>query len=206
MSFAECRFGGCDAPAGRDETVCFDHYVDLKAGALNGCPGCKRLKPRTSPHCRDCAAETSGRTQGDRTQATGALRQRLIARVTGPPDEHSRIRERRGRYEPESSYAWDRGDENATVYYTYILKMDGAEFYYGHTRDLRARLSEHRDGSSPSTAGRQLRLVWFTETPTRAEAASLEAALKELNDRNPREIRKMVIRFQDLVREMSETE
>ena len=56
------------------------------------------------------------------------------------------------------------------------------------------------------TAGPALRLDGLTERPTGAEAASLEAELKELNDRNPREIRKMVIRFQDLVREMSETE
>lgn len=199
MSFAGCRFGGCDAPAGRDETVCFDHYIDFKAGALNVCAGCGRLKSRTAARCRDCAAKASARSH-----EPGATLRRIVARDSGRPYERSSIRERRGRYEPESSDAWNRGDENATAYYTYILKMDGGEFYCGHTRDLRARLSEHRDGHTPSTAGRHPRLVWFTELPTRAEAAGLEAALKELNDRNPREIRKMVIRFEDLVREMDD--
>ncbi len=203
MSIAECRFGGCDAPAGYAETVCFDHYIDFKAGALDSCPGCGFLKSRSSDSCLDCTARAAGRSPGARSRShygTG------IARIPGLPgqiDQEPSIGERRGKYEPESSGAWDRGDESTTIYYAYILKMDGGEFYCGHTRDLRARLSEHRDGNSKSTAGRHPVLAWFTELPTRAEAAELEAALKELNDRNPREIRKMVIRFNDLVREMS---
>jgi predicted GIY-YIG superfamily endonuclease len=204
MSFAECRFGGCDAPAGHAETVCFNHYIDFKAGALDSCPGCRLLKPRSSDRCPDCAARAAGRARNHDSPS------RLASRVADIPGVHDRlheqqaIREFRGRYDPESSDTWDRGDESATIFYAYILKMDGGEFYCGHTRDLRARLSEHRDGNSRSTAGQHPVLVWFTELPTRAEAAGLEAALKELNDRNPREIRKMVIRFKDLVREMSD--
>ena len=88
------------------------------------------------------------------------------------------------------------------MFFIYILKLDGGKFYAGHTRELRERLSEHRDGKTRSTAGKNPRLVWFDTVDTREEAAEVEATLKELIDRNEREVRRMVTEFLDLIREV----
>ena len=61
-------------------------------------------------------------------------------------------------------------------------------------------MDEHRDGKTKSTAGKNPLLVWFDVVDTREEAAEGEAYLKELIDKNEREVRRMVNGFQDLVR------
>ena len=106
------------------------------------------------------------------------------------------------RYQREHSEAWEAGDANATGFFVYILKLEGGQFYAGQTRELRERLSEHRDGTTKSTAGKNPKLVWFTVVPTRDAATELEADLKQLCDENPREVRRMVVRVQDLVQEL----
>ena len=80
--------------------------------------------------------------------------------------------------------------------------MDEGKFYAGQTRELRERLSEHRDGQTQSTAVRNPKLVWYGMLPTRDQAAARKVELKKLIDSNPREIRRMVIRFRDLVQEL----
>lgn len=108
----------------------------------------------------------------------------------------------RSAYPKEHSDAWAAGDADATEFYVYILKLNNGKFYAGQTRELRPRLMEHRDGGTKSTAGKDPKLVWFTETLTREQATELEVELKELCDKNPREIRNMVIDFKDLVEEL----
>ena len=93
-------------------------------------------------------------------------------------------------------------DATATEFFVYILKLEGGTFYTGQTRELRERLSEHKDGRVKSTAGKTPQLVWFTSVPSRNAATSLEVELKKLVDTNPREIRRMVVRFRDHVREL----
>ena len=109
------------------------------------------------------------------------------------------------RYRRESSPAWAAGDADARSFHVYILKLEGGEFYAGQTRELRERLSEHRDGRTQSTAGRNPKLVWFTEMASRHEATELEVELKKAIDSNPRIIRRMVTDFHDLVRELNFT-
>ena len=92
------------------------------------------------------------------------------------------------------------------MFYVYILRLAGGEFYVGHTRELRERLSEHKDGKTRSTKGKDPRLVWFTRLSSREEATHLEAYLKEVNDRNEREIRRMVVQFKDLADALDFTE
>ena len=104
------------------------------------------------------------------------------------------------RYQPESNPKWDASDREGDVFFIYILKLDGGKFYAGHTRELRERMGEHLDGKTKSTAGKNPLLVWFYVVHTRKEAAEGEAHLKELIDRNEREVRRMVNEFQDLVR------
>ena len=65
------------------------------------------------------------------------------------------------KYEPERNPKWEAADEEGDVFFIYILKLDGGNFYAGHTRELRERMGEHRDGKTRSTAGKNPRLVWF---------------------------------------------
>ncbi len=72
-------------------------------------------------------------------------------------------------------------------FYVYVLQTDYGH-YVGHTARLEARLREHRDGESASTAGGNPRRAWVSAPFSRRhEAASFEAALKSLRDqRAPR--------------------
>ena len=103
----------------------------------------------------------------------------------------------------EHSPAWRRGDEAAACFYAYLLRLDDGSFYAGQTRDIRERLMEHRDGSGArATAGRSPRLVWFRTFPTRDGAAAEESSLKALCRDNPRQVRRMILAFQDVVGEL----
>ena len=106
------------------------------------------------------------------------------------------------KYKPEENPVWEAVDDEDDVFFVYILKLDGGKFYAGHTRELRERMSEHRDGKTRSTAGKNPRLVWFDAVDTRQEAAEGEAYLKKLIDTNEREVRRMVTEFLDLIREV----
>ena len=110
-----------------------------------------------------------------------------------------------GRYRKETSPSWQAGDADALRFFVYILKLTDGAFYAGQTRELRERLSEHRDGLVQSTAHKDPKLVWFAVLPSRDAAASTEVALKKLIDSNPREIRRMVIGFSDMARELDFT-
>ena len=84
--------------------------------------------------------------------------------------------------------------------FTYIMKLDGGAFYAGHTQELRERKDEHRDGKVKSTSGKNPLLVWFEITDTIPKAKDREAQLKGLIAKNEREIRRMVNKFQDIIR------
>ena len=134
-------------------------------------------------------------------------RKRESVRETASKDYNAgtprrKSRRPKGNYGKEFSEKWASGDAEATEFFVYILKLDGNVFYAGQTRELRERLMEHRDGDTVSTAGKNPRLVWFTQVSTRDEAVTLEAELKRLCDKNPREIYRRVRRFQDLVEQL----
>ena len=111
-------------------------------------------------------------------------------------------RSKAGPYRREHSKAWELGDAEATEFFVYLLKLKDGTFYAGQTRELRERLMEHRDGQTKSTAGKDPKLVWFEVVDTREDAEEMEAELKHLRDKNLREIRRMVLDFQDLVKEL----
>ena len=123
----------------------------------------------------------------------------------GTRSRREKARRQKGKYDKEYSRKWKAGDAGATEFFVYILKLDGNAFYAGQTRELRERLMEHRDGDTVSTAGKNPRLVWFTKVSTRDEATTLESELKRLCDENPREVRRRVLQFQDLVQELDFT-
>ena len=105
-------------------------------------------------------------------------------------------------FSKEYSPSWDKKDKESEVFYVYILELSNGKFYAGQTRELRERLYEHRLGNTKSTKGLDPELVWFSRVPTRESATEFEQKLKQLAEKNPREMARMIIRFQDLIKEL----
>lgn len=179
-----CLFWNCSVPIRADHIFCYDHYEDLQDGLIDECPDCNRAKDVEYNVCRDCY--NSSRTQQSRSR----------------PSSSATPRSQNRWYKPEYSPAWEKGDATANDFYVYILKLDGGKFYAGQTRELRERLSEHRDGGVQTTRGKNPKLAWFGILPTREAVTTTEVELKKLVDSNPREIRRMIIKFRDLVGEL----
>ena len=175
-----CLFWDCKKRIRDNHVFCYEHFQGLQAGKVDECPGCGFAKDAQYETCLDC------RNNGRRSSAKGSK---------GGGRSKSW-------YKPEYSPQWEARDAKTDTFYVYLLKLDGGRFYAGQTRELRERLSEHRDGHTKSTAGRNLKLVWFGVLPSREAATSTEVELKKLVDSNPREIRRMVIGFKDLVQEL----
>jgi len=173
-----CGYWSCNRHIRRDHFLCAEHFEDWEDGFVDECPNCGRFKDSEYELCLDCA-------QGRRMP-------RWKSPVAMPSPKQ--------RYAPEHSKAWMKGDKKAERFFVYILKLDDGSFYVGQTRELRERISEHRDSKTFSTAGRSPRLQYFETLPSREAATSREVELKELADSNPREIRRIVIAFQDYVR------
>ena len=173
-----CRFWDCDETIRAGYLYCYDHYQEYQDGEIDDCPSCGRAKHARYDVCLECYDRQS-------------------------PPAKSQRREAQPRYREEHSEAWAAGDADATEFYVYILKLDGGRFYAGQTRELRERLMEHRDGTTKSTAGKNPKLVWFSAVATRNQATEFEVELKMLCAKNPREIRRLVLDFKDLVKELN---
>ena len=179
-----CGYWDCSRPIRADHFLCREHYEDYADGLIDECPACGRFKYALYEACLDCYSGKPVPVPFTARSGRGA------------------VAERRGPYRTEHSKAWERGDEGVEEFYVYVLKLDDGSFYAGQTRDLRARLMEHRDGLTGSTRGRSPVLVWFATTSSREAAEKYEAEIKELIDRNPREVRKMILKFHDLISEV----
>ena len=167
-----CGYQDCNETIQTWYELCGPHNAAKQGGEIDQCPKCGQYKDAMFPLCRSCNAS-------NRTQPAPSIRT--------------------SRYEPESNSKWDAADQEGDVFFIYILKLDGGKFYAGHTRELRERMGEHRDGKTRSTAGKNPLLVWFDVVDTREEAAEAEVHLKELIDRNEREVRRMINEFQDII-------
>lgn len=176
-----CLMWSCHDSIPNDYIFCYKHHEDFKEGLIDECPGCARAKEAKDEACAECY-----NVPVSKHKRIGAAQK---------PDPYRR-------YEPEYSPAWAKGDSNANEFFVYILRLGDGGFYAGQTRELRERLSEHRDGKVISTTGQHPRLVWFDNVPSREAATEREAELKNLIDSNPREIRRMVIKFRDIIREL----
>ncbi len=184
-----CAHQGCNSPTSRpDHPLCRQHFHAAQYGLINKCSRCENFKPTKLPLCGDCFIGAP--------KAAGGLKP-----AEGNQDKNTPGIARH-KYAVESSPVWEAGDASATEFYVYILRLTGGRFYIGQTRELPERLSEHRDGRVASTKDRSPSLVWFTELPSREEAAKLEFELKQMRDRDERAIRRMIVRFQSLVREL----
>ena len=175
-----CGYWSCNRRIRSNQFLCREHYEDLRDGFLNRCPICGRFKDIEHNLCLDCY-------NGRQVEAWNSS---VI------------VKRQKKNYGIEHSKEWERKDSEIDKFFVYILKLDRGEFYVGQTRDLRARLSEHKDNKTKSTAGRNPELKYFEILNNRENAELREAELKKLNEANPREIRKMVISFQDLIKEV----
>ena len=99
-------------------------------------------------------------------------------------------------YTPKPSKAWMKNDEGASKFYAYILKLNHGQFYVGQSRELRPRISEHKDNKVTSTKGKEPKLQYFETLATREAAMSREKELRDIIKKNPREIRRMITDFQ----------
>ena len=172
-----CAYQNCDRFIARWFELCQEHNADKQVGLIDPCPDCGQYKDPRFPLCRQCNAGAKSATPKSATSG------------------------RRGKYDPESNPKWARGDADAEGFFAYVLKLSDGTFYAGHTNDIRVRLSEHRDGGTKSTAGKNPKLLWLSsQFETRGEATDAEAELKWLIDKNPREIRRMIFEFQDIIK------
>ena len=187
-SKGECAFWNCTKTVRSGYVLCYNHFKGSAAGRVNVCGCCRRYKDARYKQCLNCR-ERSGNSG---SPFEGKNNVTVTAHATRQAKS----------YEPEYSPAWEAGDKEAPVFFVYVLKLKGGYFYAGQTRELRERLSEHRDGRVRSTAGREPKMVFFTEVTTRGEATELEVELKKAIDKNPRVIRRMITDFQDLTREL----
>ena len=89
----------------------------------------------------------------------------------------------------------DREGYECDAFYVYVLELEGGELYAGQTRNLMRRMTEHRNGTTKTTAGRQPNLVWFEQLPSRQAAVEKEADLKHRIDTRPAQVRGMVEAF-----------
>jgi putative endonuclease len=173
MATKVCLYWECDVEIKRNHFACRDHWEANHEGEVDECPSCDNLKRSDYDLCRPCELEA-----------------RTI------------LKEDRSTYAPDPSPAWAVGDEGIDEFYAYILKLDDGGFYAGHTRDLRVRMTQHRDGTgAKATKGKDPQLVWFTESPDRKTAMEWESELKALIKRNPTQVRTMCLHFLDLVKE-----
>ncbi len=186
-----CKFWNCDEKVRYD--YCAAHYRELKAGKINECPGCARAKDVKYPTCIICKDSTKGAV---RESSKGAFKGITKSENGG------KTRARFNKYREEHSDAWSAGDADASEFYVYILKLNDGTFYAGQTREIRERLMEHRDGTTKTTAGKAPKLVWFSTVSTRKQATELEVVVKKICDLNPREVRRWILKFQDLVNEL----
>ena len=105
-------------------------------------------------------------------------------------------------YIPHPSNSWIKKDEGITKFYVYILKLDNGQIYVGHTRELRERMLEHKEGVTRSTAGEHPKLRYFEILPTREKAMLREQEIKLLIKNNRREIFRMITEFRSLISEV----
>jgi predicted GIY-YIG superfamily endonuclease len=172
-----CGYWKCDKHIRHDHFLCTEHWQYWQDRLIDQCPNCHRFKPARYELCLDCKR----------------------GRQVAPWSSTAAIPTQNRPNGSEHSDAWKNGDREGDQFFVYILKLDDGEFYVGHTNDLRARLSEHRDRKTVSTAGRNPRLGYFEMLPSREAAKAREAELKRVY---PRQKRRMVIDFADLVGEI----
>ena len=171
----QCQYWNCNRNIKANHFLCAEHYEDFEDYVIDKCPECGRYKDVEFDVCKDCYS---------------------AFKMKSPP------RESKPQIRVEHSKAWEKADQGVEKFFVYILKNDKGKFYAGHTRDLRVRLGEHRDGKTKSTSGKNMALQYYELVNSREAAELKEVEFKKLISTNERKVRKMVQDFQDLHREI----
>ena len=175
-----CLYAGCKKSIPANHYLCAEHYADHQSNLIDQCPKCGRFKIIDYKYCSDC--------RFGRPVKKASSPEKILIKKDNIAIEHSK--------------AWEKADKETTKFFVYILKLDNGKFYIGQSNDLRARLSEHRDGESVSTKGLNPKLQYFEILPNRDSVERRETELKGIYDKNPRLIRRMLIDFNDLCKEL----
>lgn len=175
-----CAHFECNKRIRNDHFLCQMHFMMWEDGFVDQCPKCGRFKSAIYELCLDCYEGQQVIPWEPPTAIKGKVHQ--------PDIEHSNV--------------WTKADQGVNRFFVYILKSDDGDFYVGQTRELRERLSEHRDKKTKSTSERRFTLQYFEIWPTRRPAEIREAKMKQLVKDNPRQIRRMIIGFHDLIKEV----
>lgn len=175
-----CGYWRCNRLIDSRHFLCAEHYEDWQDYLIDECPSCGRFKDSFYELCLDCANERKS-TKWKPTVKIPARNQQ---------------------YSVEHSKAWEEGDKHADKFFAYICKLNDGTFYVGHTRELRERMTEHRDDPESPVYGRNPKLQYFEILPDRDSAKLREGELKKVRDSNPRQLRRMIIGFKDLIREL----
>jgi len=64
------------------------------------------------------------------------------------------------------------------MYYFYVLESEDEELYYGYTKDLRRRLSQHERGDNKTTKGKSWELVYYEAYKSEYDAKRREEQIK----------------------------
>jgi len=64
------------------------------------------------------------------------------------------------------------------MYYVYILKLTGKEYYSGFSADLKSRITEHKQNKVKTTRNRKPRLYFYCAFRSRINAVRFEKYLK----------------------------
>ena len=175
-----CQFWSCNSPIRSNHFLCIKHFDDWDEYLIDKCPSCGQYKDVEYPLCLNCKL--------------GKIRRKKPFHTAADISKDKKL---------EYSPTWGKGDKKANAFYVYILKLSNGSFYVGQTRDLRERMSEHRDNKKRTTAGLKPKLVYHEEKHSRYDAVSRESELKDLAKSNERQLRKMITEFRDKMREVS---
>jgi len=175
-----CGYWDCNKRIPDDAFLCAEHYEDWANGFLDQCPECGRLKDKMYRLCLDCYY---GR------------------RVTSwePPPAMPVIKHQT---KVEYSDSWVNGYMRSDRFFVYILEFNDGNFYVGHAKDLRKRVSEHRDPEKSSDAMRNPKLQYVQIVATQKAAELRETELKRLINSNPEQIRLMIYDFRGQMRQL----
>lgn len=171
-----CQFWDCDEIIRSDHFLCYDHWIEYQDDDIDECPQCDSYKYEEYDVCLNCYRQ--GPTAWQRPAAAVAVVER-----------------------DDRKFA---ADQDADRFFVYILMLNDGHYYIGQTRDLYARLHEHRNGMSQSTRGKEPKLQWFMIFPTRDAAVNVEAGLQLLNEHpaDRRRITNLVTDFRKLTAEL----
>lgn len=64
------------------------------------------------------------------------------------------------------------------MFYVYVIADQYGELYFGSTKDLKQRISEHQSGQSKSTKGRDWKLIYYEAFCNEQDAREREQQIK----------------------------